>query len=113
MRVLVIEDEAMVAMLIEDLLEEMGCTVAGSAATAREAVALARTCEADFALLDVNLGDGATSVEAADVLRARRVPYARLTGYGAQGVPQGHQDAPLLQKPIHPGRLEAVIRRQA
>lgn len=110
LRALIIEDEAIVAMLIEDLLEEMGCRIAASAATAREALELAQTCEVDFALLDVNLGDGQTSLEAADVLRDRAVPYAWLTGYGLQGVPPHHADAPLLHKPIHPGRLAAVIR---
>ncbi|WP_374575895.1 response regulator [Phenylobacterium sp.] len=109
-RALVIEDEAIVAMLIEDLLQDLGCEIAGSAATACEAVRLARTCEADFALLDVNLGDGQTSAAAADVLRCRRVPYAWLTGYGVQGVPAGHDDVPLLTKPIHLGLLAAVVR---
>lgn len=112
-RVLVIEDEAMVAMLIEDLLQDIGCEVAGSASCASEAVELARRCEIDFALLDVTLGAGQTSVEAANVLRDRQVPYAWLTGYDAAGLPEGHADAPLLQKPINPGHLAAVIRRLA
>ena len=109
-RALVIEDEAIVAMLIEDLLEYIGCEVAASAATAREALELARICDVDFALLDVNLGEGQTSVEAANVLRDRQVPYIWLTGYGLQGVPPDHADAPLLHKPIHPGLFAAVVR---
>ena len=109
-RVLVIEDEAMVAMMIEDFLEDLGCRIVASAATADEALALAKTCDIDFALLDVNLGDGKTSVEAANTLRDRAVPYAWLTGYGLPGVPAGHTDAPLLHKPVHPGKLAAVVR---
>lgn len=110
-RALLIEDEAMVAMLLEDLLQDLGCEVGATAANAREALVAARTCQVDFALLDVNLGDGQTSLAAANVLRERHVPYAWVTGYGVQGVPLEHADAPLLQKPVSPSLLAQVVEK--
>lgn len=110
-RALIIEDEAMVAMLIEDLLTDLGCEVGHSAANAREAERAAQDCDVDFALLDVNLGDGQTSFGAAQLLKARRVPYAWVTGYGAQVIPAEHGDAPVLHKPVNPGLLASVVRR--
>jgi CheY-like chemotaxis protein len=106
-----IEDEAVVAMLMEDLLLDLGCQVGATAANAREAFAVAQTCQVDFALLDVNLGQGQTSQAAAEVLRERRVPFAWVTGYGRQGVPPGHADAPLLHKPVSVELLAAVVER--
>ena len=62
------------AMLVEDLLFDMGCEIVGPAASAGEALAAAKAEQFDIALLDVNLGDGETSFETAEVLRARGVP---------------------------------------
>src|SRR5581483_6620549 len=84
-RVLVIEDEALVAMLIEDMLNDLGVTSVGPAADLASAVEMARNAEFDFALLDVNLA-GERSFPAADVLIERGMPFAFVTGYGAAGV---------------------------
>ena len=104
-------DELFVAMLVEDLLGDLGCTVVGPAASSREAVSVAQ-CEAfDFALLDVNLGGGETSFRTAEILRERGVPFAFVTGYGDQGVRSDLRDVPILAKPIDPRQLARVIDR--
>ncbi|HQR88979.1 MAG TPA: response regulator [Caulobacter sp.] len=108
LRVLVVEDELFVAMLVEDLLGDLGCAIVGPAMTAAEAVLAARTEHIDFALLDVNL-DGETSFDAAEILRARGVPFAFVTGYGEQGVRVDLRDAPILSKPIDPRHLAKVL----
>ncbi len=108
-RVLVVEDEAMVAMLIEDLIADLGFELAGSAATAAEGMSMARARRFDFALLDVNLGDGETSFEVAAFLRGRAVPFAFLTGYGPDGVRADLRDAPILSKPVDPERLSRLL----
>jgi len=100
-----------VAMLVEDLLGDLGCQVVGPASSAREAALAAERETFDFALLDVNLGDGETSFQAAEILRARGVPFAFVTGYGDQGVRPDLRDAPILSKPIDPRQLARVIDR--
>jgi CheY-like chemotaxis protein len=105
----VVEDELFVAMLVEDLLGDLGCHVVGPAATSRDAVAAVEREAFDFALLDVNLGAGETSFPAADALKARGVPFAFVTGYGDQGVRPDLRDAPILSKPIDPRQLARVI----
>jgi CheY-like chemotaxis protein len=109
LRILVVEDELFVAMLVEDLLGELGCEVVGPAASASEAARAAEREVFDFALLDVNLGDGQTSFETAEILRGRGVPYAFVTGYGDQGVRPDLRDVPVLSKPIDPRHLARVI----
>lgn len=108
-KILVVEDELFVAMLVEDLLSDLGCEVVGPAASARDAAATAQREDFDFALLDVNLGDGETSFATAEILRQRGVPFAFVTGYGDQGVRADLRDAPVLSKPIDPRQLAKVI----
>ena len=108
-RVLVVEDESMVAMLIEDLIEDMGLQVAGSAASAAQALHMATTLAFDIALLDVNLGDGETSMETAAVLIERGIPFAFLTGYGPAGVPEAHRHRTILTKPVDPAALRRFL----
>ncbi|EJL21846.1 CheY-like receiver domain-containing protein [Caulobacter sp. AP07] len=96
-------------MLVEDILGDLGCAIAGFAASAGEAESAARTAMLDFALLDVNL-DGETSFAAADILRGRGIPFAFVTGYGEQGVRGDLREAPILSKPIDPRHLARVIK---
>lgn len=96
-------------MLVEDLLSDLGCQVVGPAASASEAARAAEGELFDFALLDVNLGDGQTSFDAAEILRARGVPFAFVTGYGDQGVRPDLRTVPILSKPIDPRQLAKVI----
>jgi CheY-like chemotaxis protein len=110
LRILVVEDEGLVAMLIEDLLDDAGCEVAGSVGSVAQAIAwLEAGGEADAALLDVNLG-GEPVWPVADALAARGVPFAFTTGYDHLDEPR-FQNAPLLGKPIKAARLEEMLRR--
>jgi CheY-like chemotaxis protein len=108
LRVLVVEDEMMVSMLIEDMLSELGCHVVGPASRLDDALALARDAEMDCAVLDVNLG-GQPIFPLADLLRQRGLPFAFATGYGDAGVRDVDRGAPVLQKPFREGDLARVL----
>src|SRR5215203_157881 len=108
-RVLVIEDEALVAMLIEDMIHDSGDEMVGSACRLSDALALARDAQADVALLDINLG-GALAYPVADVLRERGMPIVFTSGYGSAGLIEGLvQDCPILDKPFDQYSLEKAI----
>jgi CheY-like chemotaxis protein len=108
LRVLVVEDEMMVSMLIEDMLGELGCLVVGPASRLEDALALARDAEMDCAVLDVNLA-GQPIFPLADLLRQRGLPFAFATGYGDAGVRDVDRGAPVLQKPFREGDLAKVL----
>jgi len=108
LRVLVVEDEMMVSMLIEDMLTDLGCTVVGPAARLDEAVELARSADLDCAVLDVNLG-GQPIFPLADLLRERGRPFAFATGYGDAGLRDVDKGTPVLQKPFREGDLARVL----
>ncbi len=80
-RVLVVEDEAMLSLSLEDMLRDLGCVVAGTAAKLDDAMELARTSEFDVALLDVNIG-GKRVDPVAEAIKARGMPIVYVTGYG-------------------------------
>lgn len=109
-RVLVVEDEAMIAMLVEDMLDELGCAVVGPAHALDAALALASSeINIDAALLDINLA-GESVFPVADALRAKGVPAVFSTGYGDSGLRGGrYSDAPVLQKPFRAGDLERAL----
>jgi CheY-like chemotaxis protein len=98
-RVLVIEDESMVTILIQDTLVDMGCEVIGTASRFNEAVAKAETLSFDVAILDVNL-NGQQTFPVAEVLAKRRVPFIFATGYGAAALPEEFRTVPTLPKPF-------------
>ena len=108
LRVLVVEDEMMVSMLIEDMLGDLGCVVVGPASRLEEAVELANTRELDCAVLDVNLG-GQPIFPLVDLLRSKDVPFAFATGYGDAGLRDVDKGAPVLQKPFREGDLARVL----
>ncbi len=107
-RVLVVEDEIMIRMLLEDMLDDLGFKVALSAGRIDEAISLARDGEFDVAILDVNL-DGDLVYPVADVLAARGLPFAFSTGYGDSGMPDTYRDRPILQKPFQIAGLEKAL----
>ena len=107
-RVLVIEDEALVAMLIEDMIHDSGDEMVGSASRLSDALALAQETQADVALLDINLG-GVLAYPVADVLRQRGVPIVFTSGYGSAGLIERFQDCPMLDKPFDQPSLEHAI----
>jgi CheY-like chemotaxis protein len=107
-RVLIVEDELMIRMLLEGMLEDLGHTVAGQAGSIEEALTLAKQAEFDVALLDVNLnGKPITPVVA--ILAARGVPFVFASGYGQRGVPEEYRDSPALQKPFQAEALAAAL----
>jgi CheY-like chemotaxis protein len=108
LRLMVAEDEFHVLLLVEDLLESLGCEVTDRASNLAQAVACARTCEADAALLDINLA-GERIYPAAEILRARHIPLVFATGYGTHGVEPAWRDCAILQKPFLIQQLERAL----
>ncbi|MGV9005316.1 MAG: response regulator [Brevundimonas sp.] len=105
-RVLIVEDESLVAMLLETILEDMGCIPVGPASTVEEGLTMAEDeAPLDAALLDVNVA-GQQIFPVAAILRARGVPFVFSTGYGEGGLPDEWRGQPTLQKPFS----EAAIR---
>ncbi len=109
-RILVVEDEALVAMLVEDALVEAGYEVIGPARSVAQAMKLLEGETPAAAVLDLNLA-GETSTPVADALAKRGVPFVVATGYGVAGVPPAHRAAPVLPKPYDPADLTATIAR--
>ncbi len=108
-RILVVEDELMIAMLVEDMLADLGCVVVGPAHTLDAALKLVESeGQIDAALLDVNLA-GQPVFPVADALRARRVPPIFSTGYGEAGLRESDAGAPVLQKPFRAGDLARAL----
>jgi CheY-like chemotaxis protein len=110
LKVLVVEDEGPVALLIEDMLLDLGCKVVASAAQLSEACDLAATVEIEFALLDLNL-DGESAIPVAHILRDRGITFVFSTGYGAGGVLQEFASYPILAKPFTLADLQQGILR--
>jgi CheY-like chemotaxis protein len=108
LRVLLVEDEMLVAMNIEDMLLDLGHEVAGLAGRLLPALALARETEFDAAMLDVNLA-GETSFAVADILIERGIPFLFATGYGLQGIEENYRGHPVLQKPFRTADLGAAL----
>ena len=108
-RILVVEDEMMIAMLVEDMLAELGCSVVGPAHALEAALNLARTEQGiDAALLDVNLG-GQPVFAVADALREKGVPAIFSTGYGDAGLRDVDRGSQVLQKPFRAGDLAKAL----
>jgi PAS domain S-box-containing protein len=107
-RVIVIEDEPLVAMDLEASLTAAGCEVVGTAGTLPDAKALCADAECDAALVDVNLSGQAVD-ELATALTKRNIPFAFVTGYGREALPRGFRDAVVLTKPFDPTGLVATV----
>ena len=109
-RILVVEDEAMIAMLVEEMVLDFGSEVVGPAAKMEEALRLASDASLDAAILDVNVG-GAVVYPVADLLRARGVPIIFATGYGAGELPSRFRKDAALSKPFSYEELAEALRR--
>jgi CheY-like chemotaxis protein len=108
-RVLVIEDESLVMMLLEDSLVEAGCEIAGRASRSQEAMDKASSLSFDVAILDVNL-NGKQTLDIADHLERRGIPFVFATGYGAANLLARFKGVPILQKPFQQHDLEGALR---
>jgi DNA-binding response OmpR family regulator len=111
-RILVVEDESLVAMLLETALEDQQCVIVGPFARVPAALDAARQEQVDMALLDVNLA-GEKVYPVAEALSARGVPFLLLSGYGEQALPPDKPDWPVFQKPFKIAelisRIESVL----
>jgi CheY-like chemotaxis protein len=108
LRVFVVEDEAMIRLLVIDMLGELGCRVAAEAGDVEKAAKLAQSAEFDLAILDVNL-KGRMITPVAELIRACGRPIIFATGYGSEGLPEEFRDFPALQKPFQQDALAAMI----
>jgi len=107
-RILVVEDELMIRMLLEDMLGELGYTVAAEAGRLEDALAAAQSADIDVAILDVNL-NGQPILPVADALAARGTPFVFATGYGERGLPEPYRDRPTLKKPFQLEGLKQML----
>jgi CheY-like chemotaxis protein len=107
-RVLVVEDEMIVAWLLQDLLADLGCVVVGPAANVNQALGMIEAEAVDAAVLDVNL-NGQMSYPIADALAARGVPFLFSTGYHKDTLLDGYRTFPVLQKPFHRSILSDTL----
>jgi CheY-like chemotaxis protein len=107
-RVLVVEDDVMIRMLIEDMLTDLGFAVAAQASKVHEALAAVKSADIDVAILDVNLS-GETTGPVAEALAARGTPFVFATGYGEHGLPEQFRDRPLLKKPFQIDSLKRML----
>ena len=99
LRVSVVEDETMVAILLEDMLVDLGCEVLWTAHRVTKALDLVAGSAPDAAILDVNIA-GDMVYPVAEALAARGIPFVFTTGYGARGVADHWRDRPIVQKPF-------------
>ena len=107
-RILLVEDEGMIAMLVEDMLEDLGYELVRVAKRLEEAVTAARNEAIDLAILDLNLG-GVLTYPAADVLAQRGIPFIFATGYGSGGLKDAYSSRTTLQKPFDTEALGQAI----
>jgi CheY-like chemotaxis protein len=109
-RILVVEDELMIRMLLQDMLDELGYTIAAEAAHLDEAIEVAKTAEFDVAILDVDL-NGKTITPVAEVLATRGMPFVFTTGYGEHALPDAYRNRPILKKPYQINGLSQILER--
>ena len=110
-RILLVEDDGLIALDMEDLLAEAGYSVAGVAHRVSSALDLIDSLALDAAVLDVSLA-GETVWPVADALAARNTPFVLLTGFGKSlAIPQAHVGAPLLPKPVDRAALVACLQK--
>ena len=107
-RLLVVEDEYLIRMLLEDMLAELGYDVAAAVGTLAEASELAAHGDFSAAILDVNL-DGQEIYPVAEILAKRGLPFVFVTGYGERSLGEPYRDRPALQKPFQIAQLKAAL----
>jgi CheY-like chemotaxis protein len=111
LRVIVVEDDSLICLLLEDMLSDLGCKVVGAAGDFKKAIELAqREEDIDVAILDVNLG-GQLVFPVADILSKRGIPFLFATGMGADGLPPHWQGHCTVQKPMTVASLATALGR--
>ena len=108
-RILVVEDEMLIGMLLEDMLTDMGHEVAAIVPRLKDALAAVERESFDLAVLDVHL-HGESAFPVADALIAKGVPFIFATWYGERGLPESYRGRPVLQKPFARDDLERLLK---
>lgn len=108
-RVLVVEDEMLIGMLLEDMLADMGHDVVAVVPRVNEALAAVQHEAFDVAILDVHL-NGQSAFPVAEALIERGIPFVFATGYGERGLPEKYRSRPILQKPFAKDDLERILK---
>lgn len=111
MRILVVEDEMLVSLLVEDTLSDRDCIVVGPAATVAEAMRLATTEKLDGAVMDVNIG-GEKVYGVAEALEQRGIPFLFVSGYGQSAVPRDRPAWRVCAKPFRGADMVAMLTSQ-
>jgi CheY-like chemotaxis protein len=107
-RVLIVEDEAMIAMLVEDMVLDFGSEVVGPVAKMDDAISLAKSAALDAAILDINVS-GSVLFPVAEILSERGIPFIFATGYGSTGLPLRFRSHPTLPKPFSYQSLAEIL----
>jgi CheY-like chemotaxis protein len=107
--ILIVEDEPLIAMMLEDFLESLGHNVVGTCETVEAAMASVEKGGFDVAILDVQLKDGQSSWSVADRLADSGTPFVLATGGAVEPPPERHANAPLLAKPYTIDAIEPAI----
>ena len=110
-RILVLEDETLVSMMVEDMLLDLGCQIVGPFARLDQALAfVSAKQDIDLALLDVNLA-GERSFPVAELLKEQGTPFVFTTGYDESGMPDEWRGRPSLRKPFMMHEMATVLRK--
>ena len=109
LRVLIVEDEGLVEMMMEEMVRHLGCTVVASSRTLDSGIAIAESEEVDFALLDYDLGDGTDALPIAEALEERGIPFVFVTAHASEILQDAYPHVPVLLKPLQLGALERVM----
>lgn len=107
-RILIVEDDALIAMLLEDMLIDLGHDIAGIAARLPQALEMVDSVEFDAAILDLSLA-GHNSFPVADALELKGIPYMFATGYGASAIDPAYAERQTLKKPYQMEDLEKAL----
>lgn len=107
--ILIVEDEPLIAMMLEDFLDALDRELAGVADNVSAALEIVETGHLDAAILDVNLRGGEQSWPIADALAAKGIPFVFSTGAGGDAIVEEHRDRPTLSKPFTMDAVEKVL----
>lgn len=108
-RILIVEDEPLIAMMLEDFLEALDRKIAGTADSVAAALDLVGQGGIDAAILDVNLRAGETSWPIADRLAEAGIPFVIATGGSGDSIADAHRDRPVLSKPFTMDAVEKAL----
>jgi DNA-binding response OmpR family regulator len=108
-RILIVEDEPLIAMMLEDFLDALDHLVAGTADSVSSALDLLGQGGVDAAILDVNLRGGETCWPIADALAAADIPFILATGGGGESIAEAHRGRPVLSKPFTMDNVDKAI----